>query len=426
MPTHKRRKAPPIQRIAPLPFPDVQHCTLRNGIPVYMLPHPKHEALKFEWVYRAGRPEEIKPLVARATARLLREGASRYSGAELAEQLDFYGSSLQTPVNLDTANLVLYSLRKYAEATLPFVADMLLKPSFPENELHLFKENSIRELAVELEKGDVVAYRVLTEMLFGSTHPYGYNSTPELYRALVRDDLVHHHARWHTPARSAVFLSGGINDQLLQRIEDLFGDTSPDAPEAHTVAPAPVYPPETRRIPQPGSLQTAIKVGRRLFNRHHEDFNGLFVLNTLLGGYFGSRLSMNIRENHGFTYNIYSSVDAMLHDGFLYIATEVDHRNTEATLREIYAEMTRLQQESVPDHELEMVRNYLLGMLLNGIDGPLNTSDLLRSYVVDGLPTNAYNVLTDTIKHITAPDLQALAQQYLNPADYSVVLVGGK
>lgn len=425
MPAHERRKAPPIHRIMPVPLPEVRQMTLRNGIEVYAVPHPSQQALKVDWIFRAGRPHEEKRLASRASARLLREGTLQHRGAELADLFDFYGSSVQTPASLDNASIVLYGLGKYAHDILPLFAELIRHPVFPEEELAIFQENNIQELLVDLEKVEIVAYRELTEALFGAGHPYGYNSTPEMYRALKRDDLVQHHARWHTPSRSAVILSGGVSDQVLQLMESLFGDAPEKASDTPDAAlPPPPLQPVHRSLRHPGSLQTAIKIGRRLFSRHHPDYNAMMILNTVLGGYFGSRLSMNVREKLGYTYNIYSSIDAMVYDGFLYIDTEVDHKNAAAAQREIFGEMRRLQDELISEAELDMVRNYLLGMLLNGLDGPLNASILLRSYVVDQLPLEAYEELTDTVRHVTPATLRDMAQRYLNAEAFSVVTVG--
>ena len=174
----------------------------------------------------------------------------------------------------------------------------------------------------------------------------------------------------------------------------------------------------------PNSMQSGIRVGRRLFSRKHPDFNGVFVLNTILGGYFGSRLMTNIREKKGFTYNIYSTADAMLHDGCLYIATEVNGDKSAATLRAIFSEMKKMREKPVSDDELEMVRNYLLGMLLNGLDGPMNISDVVRNLLVEGLPLSAFDELVQAVRNIRPADIQALAQKYLQPEDYWVVQVG--
>ena len=423
-----RKLPPPIQEVQQLVLPWPAEIRLDNGIPVYVLDYPDQEIVKIEVVYRAGRPDEHKRLAARATARLLRDGSRRRSGAEIAELIDFYGGTFSIPTNLDNSSFVLMGLKKYAGELLPVFAEALLEPVFPEKELETFRQTHVAELLVELEKPEVRAYREVTERIFGASHPYGYNSQPSDYEALTRDDLLQHFERCHTPERCRIFASGRIDEGLIAQLNALFGQMQPGKQSVDNQSfieekstPA---TPTAVHLPHPGSLQTAIKIGRRLFPRKHPDFDGMFVLNTLLGGYFGSRLMMNIREKRGYTYNIYSTADAMLYDGCFYIATEVNSDKTAATIREILAEMRHLCEKPVEDEELGMVRGYLLGMLLNGLDGPVNASDMVRNLIVDELPPDAFERLVHTVRHITAADLQALARRYLQAEDYWIVTVG--
>ncbi|MBL7783132.1 MAG: insulinase family protein [Saprospiraceae bacterium] len=419
------RKSPPaIHPVQSLLLPRPELLRLDNGMAVYVLDFPGQEIVKIEAVFRAGRPEEHKRLAARATSKLLREGTNTRTAAEIAEHFDYYGGSMSVPTNLDTANVVLFSLKKYVHELIPVFAEVLQSPVFPESELETFRRTNIQELAVELEKVEVVAYRKITELIFGENHPYGYNSVPDDYTALTRDDLLRHYQTWYTPDNCILVASGRIDDSVLDMIKQYFGQSPA---KGYTPAALPVVQagkPRKVHIAHPDSLQTAIRVGRRLFGREHPDFNGIFVLNTILGGYFGSRLMTNIREKKGYTYNIYSTADAMLHDGCLYIATEVNTEKAAATLRAILAEMKKLREQPVSDDEMEMVRNYLLGMLLNGLDGPMNISDVVRSLVVEGLPWESYEALVHTIRHITPDELQQLAQRYLQPKDFWIVTVG--
>jgi zinc protease len=417
-----RKASPPINDIGPVLLPRPQLVRLDNGMPVYVLHVPGQEIVKVEVVYRAGRPQERKRLAARATASMLREGTSARSSAEIAELIDFYGGSLSLPSSLDTAGFILFSVKKYAHELIPLFAEVLQDPVFPEDELETFRRNNIQELQVELEKVEVLAYRKVTELIFGENHPYGYNSVPEDYLKLTRDDLVQHFEACYAPSNALVVASGAVDEAVLELLNRHLGQNrrsgAPPAFEAET----PSGQPSTLRIFQPGSLQTAIKIGRRTFNRKHPDFNGLYVLNTILGGYFGSRLMANIREKRGFTYNIYSTADALEHDGCLYVATEVNSDKTAATIRQIFAEMKKLREAPVEADELAMVRNYLLGMQLNGLDGPLNTSDVIKTLLADELPWEAFDQLVETIRTITPGELQDLARQYLDPADYWTVI----
>ncbi|HMX41746.1 MAG TPA: pitrilysin family protein, partial [Saprospiraceae bacterium] len=355
-----RKIAPPTHQVRGLSLPTPQRLHLDNGISVYVLDYPDQEILKIEAVYRAGRPYERQRLASRSTARMLREGSSSRSGADIAEHLDFYGASLSIPTNLDSANFLLFSLKKYASEVIPVYAELLQEPVFPEVELETSRRNSLQELQVDLEKVDIVAYRKVTELIFGENHAYGYNSTAADYLAIQREHLVEHHRRCYTPENCSLFVSGRADEQVLQLLNRHLGQR-PASPGASPLSPklgeSSTARPGKVSIAMPNSLQSGIRVGRRLFSRKHPDFNGVFVLNTILGGYFGSRLMANIREKKGFTYNIYSTADAMFDDGCLYISTEVNADKSAATLRAIFSEMKKLREKPVSEEELDMVRN---------------------------------------------------------------------
>lgn len=419
-----RKIAPPIRELTNLHLPRPQSLYLDNGLPLYVSHFPQCEVLKLETVFFAGRPEEQKQLAARAVSRLLRDGVSNKDGAEIAEHFDYYGASFGAPTNLDTANFTLFSLKKYADAVIPLYAQVLQDPTFPEHELETFKRTNIQELLVDLEKVEVPAYRKLTELIFGETHPYGYNSTPETFQALERADLLAHYARCYHPQNCMLFATGHVDDDTLAMLNRHLGQWKKTGERIPPVLPPIQTVPSRLAIPHANSLQAAVKIGRRAFNKQHPDYAGLYTLNTILGGYFGSRLMMNIREKKGYTYNIYSTLDAMLHDGCLYIATEVNKGKAKITEKLIFKEMQRLRETPVPAEELDMVRNYLLGMLLNGLDGPMNTADLVRSQILEALPWEQFDQMTDTIRHITPERLQALANAYLRPEDFWVVTVG--
>lgn len=419
-----RKSPPPIRTVSNLTLPRPAERRLANGVPVFVLDWPGQEIVKLEVVFRAGRPEEHKRLAARATARLMREGTRTRSAAEIAEHIDFFGGSISIPTNLDTANFTLFALRKYFADLLPVFADVLHEPSFPEKEIETFRRTSIQDLQVELEKPEVLAYRKITELIFGETHPYGYNSVAADYEALTRDDLVRHFERWFVPGNCMIFASGRVDAEVLDLLDKQFGqDTRRGDTPNFTWQPT-AEKPRKIALAHPGSMQKAIKIGRRLFDKKHPDYAGMFVLNTILGGYFGSRLMMNIREKKGYTYNIYSTADAMWHDGCLYIATEVNPDAAPDALRQIRRELKKLRDTPVPEAELSMVRNYLLGTLLNGLDGPINASDLVKSMVVEDLPLTTFDHLVETIRNISAEELRLLAERYLQPKDFWEVVVG--
>ncbi len=418
-----RSTPPPIRPIGKLQLPDCQRITLDNGIPVVALNLGTQEIVKLEVIYRAGRTEEKKRLASRATARILRDGTTSRTGAEIAEQLDFWGASLNAPISLDFSAFNLYSLKKYAERAVPIFADVLQNPIFPEKELETFINGSIQELTVELSKPETVAYRQITELIFGANHPYGWNSIEQTYKEVKREDLVEFYDQFYVPKNALIMVAGRVDDALISLINNELGQKKASGETVKYDWTASVETPCRVDFGLPGTLQSAIKIGRRLFPKNHDDHKGLFVLNTILGGYFGSRLMANIREKKGYTYNIYSTLDSMLHDGYFYIATEVNSDRTEVTITEIFREMEKLRTRLVPDSELEMVRNYLLGVVLTSLDGAMNVSDLMKSMLLEDLPFSDFDRLVEVVRGITSREIRELARQYFAPEMMWTVVV---
>ncbi len=419
-----RTQPPLIQAIERLHLPAIPVETLDNGIPVYVVNMGTQDVVKIEIIFNAGRPYEHKQLVARATGAMLKEGVASLDSAAIAEHLDYYGSSLSTPANIDTTNIVLYSLNKYLPDVLPLVVRLLSEPLFPQRELDTFIQVNRQNLQVDLTKNDTIAYRTVTELIFGSAHPYGYNSYPDVYSALTRDDLRQHFERCYTADNCQIIISGKVEASALKLLNHTLGRA---IPRGQRLDARPIIQPATTRqtlIPNPDTVQMAIRVGRHLFSRHHPDFAGMYVLNTILGGYFGSRLMENIREEKGYTYNIYSVMDTMRFDGCFYIATEVGNEFAAQTLQEIYTEMDLLRTEPVDEEELMMVHNYLMGSFLNMLDGPFNVSDVVRTLLSENLPLSYFENFVEEVAKVTSAQLQALAQRYLDPKDYYEVVVG--
>lgn len=419
------RKLPPlIKTIENLQLPPIEKIELDNGIPVHIVNMGTQAVLKLEIVFFAGRPFEQKKLAARATAAMLKEGSKSYDSEAIAEKFDYYGSSFRTPFNIDTCDVVLYSLNKHFDKVLPIVAEILAAPSFPQNELDNFIQINQRNLQLDLTKNDTVAYRTITELIFGSEHPYGYNSFPETYGELLRDDLVSHYQRCFNRQNCSIILSGKIDANIIKLLNQYLGQAIHSGEKMQPKLKLQPSPKRSMRIQHADKVQMAIRVGRPLFNRQHPDYPGIYMLNTVLGGYFGSRLMTNIREEKGYTYNIYSVLDNMTYDGCMYIGTEVGNEFAEKTLEEIYREMEALRTAPISNDEFEMVHNYVMGGFLNMLDGPFNVADIAKTMVSEQLPISYFEKFVQEVQTITAEDMMRLAQQYLNPTDYWEVVVG--
>lgn len=419
-----RSQAPPLREVRRLELPDYRRHMLSNGIVLYEVDAGTQAVFKLEVVFNAGRFQEQKRTVSRSCVRMLREGTTAYDSEQLAEQVDYYGGTLGTPSNLDYCGVVLYGLNKHFRQLLPYFEAAITQPTFPKEELDTFIKESQQEIFVDKAKVDTVSYRVVTEAIFGSDHPYGYNSDVEDYARLRRADLVEHYERNYIAGNCTLFLSGKVEPWMISLLDEQLSRSIPAGyapPLSFEMAP---FDKRTIQIHHPRAQQTAIRIGRRMFNRHHRDYLGLSLVNALLGGYFGSRLMMNIREDKGYTYNIYSSLDTMRRDGYFLISTEVGNDFVEDTLTQIKHEMRRLREEPVSPDELYMLRNYLQGTLLNMIDGPFASSEVIKTLKIEQLDDGYFERFADTIKTIDADTIQRLADTYLREEDMYTVIVG--
>lgn len=422
MPNRKQR--PPIQPLQALHLPDIPSFRLDNGIEVFLVNQGTQEVIKLEMLFEAGRPYEHKPLVNRVTASIMREGSHNYPSGQIAEYLDFYGTSLKTSVDMDCPGLVLYTLNKHLAKVLPLFCDLILQPAFLEKEMQQFIDRQCQRMDVELSKPEVQAYRSITEELFGKTHPYGYNSTAELYRDLSRQDLIRHYDRCYLPSTTKIILSGCVGEREIALIREAFSGW-----QVKTQAPKPKIPaveanPSRILIDAPGAAQTAYRLGVNLVERGHPDYPVLYLANTLLGGYFGSRLMTNIREDKGYTYNIYSSLDGMRFGGSWLISSEVGNEFSWETQQEVLAEINRLHQELVPTEELNMLKNYLQGVFLGMLDGPFNIARVVKQLLLANLPLSSFDQWVSQVQEINPQELQSLFQAYLKPEQITEVWVG--
>ena len=422
-----RTTPPPIHDAIEFDYklPPINHEQLENGLPVYWLSAGSQDVVEIDWVFPAGLWYEHKPAVAQTVGGLLKNGTSSRSAQEINEALEFYGATLRVNTGNDYCMVSLFSLTKHLSKLLPIVYGLLTDAVFPEEELALFKQNSIQKLMVSLRKCEFVANQRIDALLFGEAHPYGRYSRAEKIEAVQRADLKQFYETAFALSQVRIFMSGKIGAAEVQQLNQVFGKSSlPVALLQQETFSAPA--PASRRkheVNDPNGVQGAIRLGRLFPNRHHPDFAPIVVLNTLFGGYFGSRLMSNIREEKGFTYGIYSSLGPYVHGGSLTIHTEVGRDVIDPALAEIYREMDLLCNEAAPDEELLLVKNYLLGNLLGDLDGPFQIIQRWRTLILNGLTEEHFNRNISIYKQITAKDLTALAQKYFRQEDFIEVVV---
>jgi len=419
-----RKQGPAIRMIENVRLPSYDRILLDNGFPLYSILQGTQDIIKIELVFQSGRTYEEKKVVSRACNSQIKEGSLTMSSKQIVDKVDYYGASLRTGETLDSCSISLFCLGKHLETLLPILQEVVLSPQFPEDELRKYIETNTERLKIELVKNDVIAYRKITESIFTQDHAYGYNSEIKDYAALQAVDLKSHYSRNYVSNNCHIFLSGKVSPKHIELCNNYFGSGFRSGPVSEKLPSLVDSSPSSEVIASDQDFQTAIKIGKRLFKRSHPDYPAMYVLNAILGGYFGSRLMSNIREEKGYTYNIYSEVDVMKHDGLFMIGTEVSADFAEKTISEIFREISVLKSELVSEGELQMVRNYLLGRILNFIDGPFNTGRLLKSIVLSDLADNYFDNLVRTIKSVSAEELRVLANKYWNQEEMWIVQVG--
>lgn len=422
------RKIPPVIHDAiefDYQLPPIREERLSNGIPLYWLGAGVQDVAEINWVFPAGLWYEQKPAVAQATAGLLKNGTSKRSAHAINEALEFYGASLKVSAGNDYATITLHTLTKHLPALLPVVFEIITDATFPEEELQIHKQNAIQRLLVSLRQCEFVANQKIDALLFGEFHPYGRFSKKEKIEAITREDVLHFYRSCYNLGLVKIFMGGKVGPAEVAILESVFGKVPVSsvlpAQEVFS-APAPADQ-KQHLINDPNGVQGAIRIARLFPNRHDPDFAPMVVLNTLFGGYFGSRLMSNIREDKGFTYGIYSSLQPMVHGGSLTIHTEVGRDVVDAAVTEIYREMELLCNEEAPEEELLLVKNYLLGGLLGDLDGPFALLARWRTLILNGFTEAHFNKNIHIYKTITATELKMLANKYLGRDAFCEVVI---
>lgn len=406
-------------------LPAINRQKLDNGIPFYWLSAGVQDVVEIDFVFPAGVWQEEKPAVAHATGGLLKNGTSKRTAHQVHEALEFYGANLRVNTGDDFSIVSLYALTKDLPQLLPIVHEILTDATFPEEEVVIHKQNAIQRLLVNLRQCEFVANQRIDALLWGEAHPYGRYSRVEKIEALTRADLLRFYKKAYAMGSAQIFMAGRIDDTDVALVNQIFGHAPAVAvqDEEQRFATAGPSHQKHREVNDPNGVQSAIRIARLFPNRHHPDFPKMVVLNTLFGGYFGSRLMSNIREDKGYTYGIYSSLQPNVRGGSLTIHTEVGRDVSEAAITEIYREMETLRQTPADEDELLLVKNYLLGGLLGDLDGPFQLLQRWRTLILNGLDEAHFNNNVRIYKSISAEELLALAKQYFTPEEFYEIAV---
>ena len=397
--------------------------TLDNGADVYAVNAGAEEVLLVEWVYFAGNCQEEQNLVAATTNFLLRNGTSTKNAFAINEHFEYFGAYLNRSCFNETAVMTLHCLSKHIGELLPVVRELLTDSTMPQDELEIYKQNMKQRLKVNLKKSDFVASRLIDASLYGEQHPYGKYSSAEDFDALQREKLMSFYEKFYRNGKWIMFVAGKIPAGLPEMLNRWFGDIPWKETPVKESPLLPATEKKRRVINDAASVQGSIRIARPFPNRHHPDFLPALVLNTVFGGFFGSRLMSNIREEKGYTYGIHSYLQNHIRHSAWMVSTEAGKDVCEATVLEVYKEMQQLREEKIDEEELHLVRNFMMGGLLGDLDGPFQIIARWKNIILNGLTEQYFHDSIQTIRTVSADQLQELAQKYLKPEEFYELVV---
>ncbi len=407
----------------------------KNGISVHSINSGAQSILRLELIAHTGFFREHTALSSSVettgtsffAAKMLSEGTKNFTSKQLQDYLAQYGAFYEVDHTPYYTYFTFYVLKKYLPFILTLSDELLDSPLFPEHEWEGIKNRILQKLRVDLEKNDFVANRSFYELLFGENHPAGKHLTEESIRQVSLSESKNFYHRELENSLFDVVLAGKLDEDTQQTVHNHFEKRTVKVHLEEIQLPSipKTYSSKLKLIERQGSLQSSIRMGRPTFPKKHSDYIDLSILNEVLGGYFGSRLMKNIREEKGFTYGIASRLRSFQQEGCLVIGTDVKREFTKQTIDEIVHELKQLRTELISEDELMAVKNYMKGELLGSVGTSFERADKFKHVYLHGLDCHFYQKLYSAIDAITPARLLELANQYLREEDMLTVVVGG-
>jgi zinc protease len=419
-----RKEQPQLSTVSPGIIPEVEKVVLSNGVNVYLIDAGTEELMKFDFIFEAGQIEEEIPLLSSTVNSMLAEGTKSYTAEELNENLDFYGAVFNNFTEKDAAGISILFLNKHLKKILELCREIIFYPVFPEAELVSLMNKRLQWYYLNQEKVPNLAYEKFFESVFGSVHPYGRKVIASDFNGVTVQMLQDFHTDCYNPSGMTIIVSGKIHQVTISILEDYFGKLPAKRKNKKQYLAPPAEKSRRVTLNKKGAVQSSIRIGSVTIGKRDPDYHGLKILDTILGGYFGSRLMKNIREEKGFTYGINSGVTSYNLAAYKIISTEVGSEYTEKAIGEILNEIKLLQNVPPGKDEMDIVRNFMLGEMVRMFDGPFALAESFRAAWEFGLDNNYYYDLTTKIKTIDPDEIIHLARTYYNIDDLHVIVVG--
>jgi predicted Zn-dependent peptidase len=423
------RKKPPMP-LAERPFSISKpiEATLRNGLKIVVFENKRLPIVNFRLCFRSGEindPPDSIGLTARL-AQMLNQGTKTRTSKQFAEEVETIGASLYAGATSDNFTISGSSLNIYSEKLLELMADMVLNPTFPEKELNLQKQNAIEALKFQRSQPGFLADEQVARLIYGK-HPYSIVSPKEQdIEKITRQKLFDFHKKILIPNNAILIVVGDVSfEDIKNKIEKYFTNWEKGNVESRNFENPPTRNEVTITVvDRKGSAQANIVISNLAIPRNHPDYFPVLVMNQILGGGASSRLFMNLRESKGYTYGAYSSFDMRRLAGAFEATAEVRTAVVGDALKEFFYEFNRIRNEKVSAEELQDAKNFLTGVFPIRLETQEGLTNIITQQQLFDLPSDYLQTYRDKVNQVTAEDVQRVAQKYILPDRFAIVIVG--
>jgi zinc protease len=419
--TKNRSQAPEVgalQNIS-LVLPEIHNT--ESGLPIHVIREVPNDVFHVHIEFGAGKMQQTKPLISSFTADLLFSGTKDLSQLEIQEKLDMQGAFVNVEVGMNRSSLHVYGLLNHFQSTFAIVRDVLDNASFLEDKFEMHRKAALQHHKINMEKNAYVARREFLKALFPN-NKLGEVAEESDFSNITAEDCKSFYQEHLAENIEQINIVGPVSEEHIAILEEIFNNRYSKTTEAQKLDLT--YHPVQQYIEKPKAMQSTIRIGRVLFTPKNEDYFEFDILETILGGYFGSRLMQNLREDKGYTYGIGSGLTAFEQIGYFFISTEVGKKHKDAAIEAIKHEIERLRNEEIGAEELDLARAYIQGQILKSTDGAFAQMTQFLFAKRFGLSQNHLNDFLETLNTITPKRLQELAVKYLDWEKMVVVVVG--
>lgn len=420
-----RKTAPARLASASIPVMNYQPVKLTDNLRCYRVEGGTEDIIKIDIIFNAGTRFESKPLTSSICLNTLKEGTENYTAKEIADTTDFYGAQIATNLTKDRAEITLLCQSKHLKELIDIFTDIFLLPSFPKDEIEQYKKRSGSILAINLDKVEFKGRLLFSELMFSGT-PYQDIYDLKDYANVQIADLQSFFADYYNLADSFCVISGRNTEEA----SEILGRSISKKSVSQKISKLSIEPVHWDYVQgekwnkKEGAVQTAIRMGVPALSRNHPEYTALYIANTALGGYFGSRLMQNIREEKGYTYGIGSALNSLEGLSYLSISTQVGADFTKLTVDEIRKEVKGIATQPIGAEEFELIQHYIAGNLLNRFDGPFAKADRLKTLISYGLPPDWYTLFSKAIFELNPASICEVSRVYLHHDLLSLAVVG--